>query len=126
MLHNAVAWFEIPVSDFARAKAFYSTIFDYEMPEMLMGHLQMGFLLYDQAKGGIGGAIVKAARGYVPSHEGSKVYLNGGKNLSVVLDRVVAAGGQVVNEKFLIAPGMGYVGGFQDSEGNLVYLHSPE
>jgi uncharacterized protein len=126
MMHNAIAWFEIPVVDFARAKAFYSAIFDYDMPESPMGSIHMGFLLHDQAAGGIGGAIVKAEKGYVPSNHGSKVYLNGGKNLSVVLDRVVAAGGKIATPKFLIAPGMGYVGGFEDTEGNLVYLHSPE
>ncbi len=34
---DAISWFEIPVSDFARAKTFYQVIFDFEMPEMDMG-----------------------------------------------------------------------------------------
>jgi len=75
MQKNAINWFEIPVSDFGRAKLFYSTIYDYEMPEMMMGPQQMGFLLFDQPGGGIGGAIVKG-EGYVPSNLGAKVYLN--------------------------------------------------
>lgn len=126
MLHNAIAWFEIPVLDFERAKAFYSAIYDYDMPEIPMGTGRMGFLLHDQNNGGIGGAIVQAAAGYVPATIGAKVYLNGGKNLSVVLDRVVAAGGKLGTPKFEVAPGMGHVASFIDTEGNEVYLHSME
>ena len=40
---NALNWFEIPVADFARAKKFYETIFDYQMPENTMGKAKMGF-----------------------------------------------------------------------------------
>ena len=36
MMHHAVNWFEIPVTDFNRAKIFYSSIYDYETPEMMM------------------------------------------------------------------------------------------
>jgi predicted enzyme related to lactoylglutathione lyase len=42
-LGNALNWFEIPVSDFERGKKFYETIFDYQMPEMQMGPVHMGF-----------------------------------------------------------------------------------
>ena len=42
-LGNALNWFEIPVSDFERGKKFYETIFDYQMPENIMGKVQMGF-----------------------------------------------------------------------------------
>jgi hypothetical protein len=90
---------------------------------MMMGPTQMGFLLHDQQNGGIGGAIVKGD-GFEPSQKGTKVYLNGGNDLQVVLDRVPEAGGKVVEEKTLIAPEMGYWAGFEDTEGNFVYLHS--
>ncbi|WP_395094316.1 nitrilase-related carbon-nitrogen hydrolase [Armatimonas sp.] len=39
MVTHAINWFEIPVSDFERAKAFYSAIFAYEMPVYLMAEL---------------------------------------------------------------------------------------
>ncbi len=126
MMHHAVSWFEIPVSDFDRAKKFYSTIFDYEMPDMLFGAVRMGILLHDRDTGGVGGAIVHNADHYTPSVDGTKVYLSGGKDLNVVLDRVVKAGGEVMITKRLIAPGMGHMAMFKDSEGNAVALHSPE
>ena len=92
MLKNSINWFEIPVDDFDRAKLFYSMIYNYEMPEQMMGPVRMGFFLVEN--GGIGGAIVYG-EGYVPSLEGSLVYLNGGNNLNVVLNRVESAGGEI-------------------------------
>ena len=38
---------------------------------------------------------------------------------------VEAAGGKVLMEKTLVAPGMGYYANLLDSEGNKVALHSP-
>ncbi len=121
---NAISWFEIPVTDFARAKTFYQKIFDFEMPEMEMGPVRMGILLYDQDGGGVGGAIC-FGEGYKPSsHDGPKVYLTAGDDLNTVLNRVAGAGGQVLVPKTLIAPEMGYFAFFNDSEGNVVGLFS--
>lgn len=122
---NGITWFEIPVVDFERAKQFYSAIFDYEMPEMPMGPLRMGVLPYDQEAGGVGGVIV-LGEGYTPAgHSGIKVYLNGGEDLCVVLDRIAGAGGKVVMSKTHITPEIGYMAVFNDTEGNVVALHSP-
>jgi predicted enzyme related to lactoylglutathione lyase len=123
MLHNAVSWFEIPVNDFNRAKKFYSKIYDFEMPEMVMSNIRMGFLLYEQEKGGVGGAIVQGLE-YVPSREGIKLYLNGGNDLQTVLDRVGAAGGKIILQKTQITPEYGYFATFEDTEGNFISLHS--
>ena len=38
---NALSWFEIPVHDFDRARKFYSTIFNYEMPDGHVGQLEV-------------------------------------------------------------------------------------
>ena len=123
MLKNAVSWVEIPVADFGRAKKFYSDIYDFQMPEMEMGPALMGFFLSDQEGGGVGGAIVKE-EGFVPSNSGPKVYLNGGTDLTTVLNRVEAAGGKVIQSKTEITPEYGYFAAFEDTEGNHIYLHS--
>jgi predicted enzyme related to lactoylglutathione lyase len=122
MTTNAVAWFEIPVTDFERAKRFYSAIFDFEMPEMQMGPNRMGFLLHEQGKG-IGGAII-AGENQKPAETGTVVYLAGGKDLKTVLGRVEKAGGKVAVPKTDIGGGMGFWAHFIDSEGNKVGLHS--
>ncbi|MBK8426724.1 MAG: VOC family protein [Lewinellaceae bacterium] len=121
---NAIAWFEIPVSDFERAKKFYETIFDFEMPEMDMTGIRMGILLHNREEGGIGGAICHGD-GYVPAGaSGPKVYLDCGNDLNTVLGRIPGAGGQVVFPKTEIGPDMGQFAFFTDSEGNVVGLYS--
>ncbi len=123
MLHNAVSWFEIPVADFDRAKQFYSTIYDFDMPVMDMGAVKMGILLHHRDNGGIGGAIM-CGEMYVPSRQGTRVYLNAGNDLNTVLNRVEAAGGKVVLPKSFLGDTMGHMAVIEDTEGNYVSLHS--
>lgn len=123
MLDNAITWFEIPVTDFERAKKFYSTIYDFDMPEAQVGPVRMGFLLYEQQPQRVGGAIC-FGQGYTPSSQGTLPYLNGGSDLNIVLNRIEKAGGKVVIPKTFIAPEHGYFARFVDTEGNLVALHS--
>lgn len=122
MTTNSLNWFEIPVTDFARAKAFYSAIFDYDMPDMQMGPRQMGFLLHERGTG-IGGAIV-AGDGATPTPHGTLVYLTGGSDLNTVLNRVEPHGGTVLVPKTPIGPDMGYFATFRDVDGNTLGLHS--
>ena len=121
-MKNAINWFEIPVTDFDRAKSFYATIFDGEITEMPMPNAKYGVLPYDQASEGVGGAIIQAD-GLQPSQGGSNLYLNGGEDLSVVLSRVETAGGKVVLPKTNIGDN-GFMASFIDSEGNRLSLHS--
>lgn len=123
MQKNALSWFEIPAEDFERARRFYSTIFAYEMPVMPVGDSTLGVLPYDATAGGVGGAINKnpSAR---PSPHGTLVYLNGGDDLAAVLDRVPGAGGRIVMPKTMVTPEIGFIALFEDSEGNIVGLHS--
>ena len=120
---HSLNWFEIPVSDFDRAKKFYSTIYDYEMPENMMGNTRMGFFLMDFEKQGVGGSIC-FGEGYIPSAEGSLIYLNGGADLNIILNRIEGAGGQVLVPKTLINEDIGFFAIFTDTEGNRLALHS--
>ena len=119
---NAVNWFEIPASDMDRAVKFYSQILNTPLQSFAMGSgFFMAMLPYTPGAG-VGGALV-SGEGYQPSTLGTLVYLNGGDDLNVILDRVIAAGGQVLAPKYSIEEN-GFVGIFLDSEGNKVGLHS--
>lgn len=123
-MKNAVNWFEIPAKNYERAKSFYNTILttviqDYHMPEK---NMQYGIFPYDMENQGIGGAIVQMD-GLNPSADGSTVYLNGGEDLSNVLNKVEAAGGSIVMPKTDIDEN-GFIAQFIDTEGNRVALHS--
>jgi uncharacterized protein len=123
MLDNSINWVEIPVSDFDRAKKFYSTIYDYEMPETFVRDVRMGFLLYEQKEHRVGGAICHGQQ-YKSSATGVIPYLNGGSDLSIVLNRVEKAGGKILQPKTFIGEGLGYVAYITDTEGNNIALHS--
>ena len=122
-LGNALNWFEIPVSDFDRAKKFYETIFSYEIPENIMGQARMGFFLHDFKNGKIGGAIVHNPELITPGTNGSLIYLNCQPDLQVVLDRVEKAGGKIMLQKTEISPEYGFMAVIIDTEGNRIALH---
>jgi uncharacterized protein len=69
------------------------------------------------------GAIVQGTD-YKPSTNGVVAYLNGGKNLQTVLDKIEMNNGQVIVPKTQISPEMGYFGMFIDTEGNKMAVHS--
>jgi predicted enzyme related to lactoylglutathione lyase len=123
MLENTVNWIEIPVRDFDRAKKFYSAIYDYEMPETTVRDIRMGFLPYEQKEHRVGGAIC-SGQGYVPSQQGTLPYLNGGSDLTTVLNRIEKAGGKILQPKTFLGEGIGYSALFTDTEGNRIALHS--
>ena len=119
---NAINWFEIPVTDFARAKKFYELILAVQIMEMPHPDLKYGMIPADMQNGGIGGAIVQGD-GFIPSATGSLVYLNGGEDLGIPLSKVEVAGGKITLPKTPIGPN-GFMAYFQDTEGNKVGLHS--
>ena len=120
---SAVNWFDIPVSDIARAKTFYDTILgiQLEVTDSPMGKTAM--FPSDWQRGEVGGAISEG-QGSTPSATGTLVYLNGNPDLQPILDRVEAAGGKVLMPKTAIPMDAGYMALFIDSERNKVGLHS--
>ena len=120
-MKKTIVWFEIPVTDFERAKKFYKEIMQFDMKEETIGNDRMGF--FPGEKEGISGAIVKG-EGFEPGDKGTVVYLNGGDNLQVFLDRVEPAGGKIIVPKTQIPEEHGYYAWFLDTEGNKVALWS--
>lgn len=118
---NSINWFEIPVSDFTRAKKFYETLFDKEIIEMPFPEGKYGMLPCDM-ENGVGGGIVQG-EGFTPSDKGTVVYLNGGEDLNIPLSRIETAGAKILLPKTAIG-GNGFMAHFIDTEGNRVALHS--
>jgi uncharacterized protein len=118
---HALNWFEISVTNFTRAKAFYETVLGRAIEPMAMGPVMMGMLSTDP--NAVGGAIVQSDDA-VPSKQGTIVYLNGGDDLAPMLARVQGAGGSVAVPKTDIGNGFGFFAHFIDTEGNKIGLHS--
>ncbi len=118
---NPVVWFEIPVSDMDRAVAFYEAVFETTLVRQEMGPLNMAWFPSEPGKIGSSGTLLKA-ESYVPSHQGTLVYLSV-DDIEATLGRVAESGGKILNPKMAIGE-FGFVGHFEDSEGNRVALHS--
>ncbi|MDX2284300.1 MAG: VOC family protein [Bacteroidia bacterium] len=115
-------WFEIPVRDIHRACTFYGAIFNADIQPTEFAGFTMAYL--PGQDGDVTGGLIQHEM-YTPSHHaGPLLYLNGGDDLQAVLDRVEGAGGQILSPKREIAPEVGYMALFIDSEGNRMALHS--
>lgn len=119
-IKDYVSWFEIPAINFHQSVDFYNNIFGIEMEKNIDDNYAMAFF---PAENGIGGAIV-AGPGSLPCDTGPLLYLNAGRDLEKVLNRVESAGGRIVMPKTLINADSGYFAIFIDSEGNKLALHS--
>lgn len=119
---NVLSWFEIPATDIERATAFYETVFEVTTtPENIAdGNVVSLF----PAESGIAGAISQGPA-WTPAATGTMVYFDGGDDMQPVLDRVVAAGGTIVEPKQTVDATTGYWARFKDTEGNLVGILSP-
>lgn len=121
-MKSYISIFEIPATEIDRAIDFYQAILDLKIEKMEMPEMQMGILPYEGQM--VPGVILKA-EGYKPSADGVTLYLNGGDNLQVILDRVEKNGGKILIPKTPHADESGYFAIFLDSEGNKIGLHSP-
>ena len=112
-------WFEIPANDIHRAKLFYEKILRMKMTFEENEVYKTAF--FPIFKDRIGGSIVQG-KGYTPSGDGSKIYLNGHPNLQDILDKVESAGGEILVPKTKSASN--FYAWILDTEGNKIALFS--
>lgn len=122
-MKSYIAMFEIPATEISRAIDFYQAILDIKIEKMEIAEMQMGILPYEEQL--VTGVIIQAD-GYNPSADGVTIYLNGGDNLQVILDRVKKNSGKIIIPKTPHADESGYFAIFIDSEGNKIGLNSAQ
>lgn len=120
-----VGWFEIPVTEMDRAIRFYETVFNTTLSRQQFGDTLMAWFPWDENAKGAGGTLIFSGDNYSPSHKGTLVYFSS-RDVAIELGRVEKAGGIILQPKTEISPDIGYMGLFEDSEGNRVALHSKE
>jgi predicted enzyme related to lactoylglutathione lyase len=124
MKNNIVGWFEIPVSNMAKAMKFYETVFDLKLNPSNMGPFEMAIFPMAEKAPGAAGALV-FHKEYKPSSDGTLVYFTSPSgDLNNELAKIESAGGRVFRPKTLIAEDIGYLAIFGDTEGNRLALHS--
>ncbi len=119
---NVVGWFELYVNDMARAKAFYQAVFQHEMSDLpAMGDVHMCAFSWVEGAAGAAGALVKSSK-MGPGVGGSLVYFSCA-DCSVEAQRAAANGGKLLQAKMAIG-NYGFIAIVQDTEGNVIGLHS--
>ena len=121
MTHDALNWFEIPVTDIDRAQRFYETLLGRAMRREQMGPQTLAVFPYDDGR--VGGALLHSATAPAPSTDGSLVYLAAGPSLDVVLARAGELGAKVLLPKLELPRDIGFIAQIVDCEGNRVGLH---
>ncbi len=121
-MNSYVSIFEIPATDIKRAVKFYEFVLDISIEQMSFSGMEIGVFPYEEQM--VTGVIMKG-EGCEPSAKGTTVYLNGGDNLQVILDKIEKNGGKIIVPKTPHADESGFFALFLDSEGNKIGLHSP-
>lgn len=122
-MQNAIHWFEIPVEDFARAKAFYEEILDMKMQDFSPNdNLKMA--LFPSGENSVGGALCYNPEFYKTGHQGPLLYLNANPDLEKVLERLRKRDGKILQPKTMISDEIGFMAVIEDSEGNRIALMS--
>jgi len=125
-MKNAVNWFEIYTADFERAKYFYETVFACKLADIPINNERHTEMRYASFPGGLpnegaGGALVKLDVAK-PGIGGTLIYF-ATEEINTELSRVEAAGGKIVRPK-IHAGDFGFIALIEDTEGNMIGLHS--
>ena len=118
-VHNRAVWFDIPVADLDRARAFYAAVLNIQVTKQTFGDFTLCVL---EHKDGNGGCLVQNALEIAPGG-GVLIYLNVNGRIRDAVEQVGEHGGQVVQPIHAIGP-HGFRAIVKDSEGNRVALHS--
>ncbi|NIM41690.1 MAG: VOC family protein [Hydrogenophaga sp.] len=127
MKTNPIGWFEIYVQDVPRAKAFYETVFQGKLaplgnpdPKDPSG-MEMWAFPSSMESYGAPGALVKMEG--MPSGGNSTIVYFACDDCAVEAARAASNGGAVFKEKMSIGE-YGFIALVNDTEGNMIGLHS--
>jgi predicted enzyme related to lactoylglutathione lyase len=129
-MENTVVWADIPVTDLDRAMKFYSAVLqqEFQKPEGMDGVAIIApppDFDPSQMQGtppvSIDLAVVAANK---PSADGCTIYLNSHGEPEAMLERAAAAGGKILQPVADMGEMVGFIGFFQDTEGNRIGVHN--
>jgi predicted enzyme related to lactoylglutathione lyase len=118
---NPINWFEIPVSDMARAVDFYEHVLGVPLSANEVGDLRMAWFPIVAGAPGATGSLIQGD-GYTPSPAGTLVYF-AVADIDEALARAESRGGRIVLGKTSIGE-HGFIAHLEDTEGNRIALHA--
>lgn len=131
-MKNPVVHFEIPVDDLDRASDFYSKTFGWEIKKYDMpansstgGEPYYGIIATETDENDMPSVPGQINGGLMKRRSPGQCFMNyiQSEDISAQLETIKANGGEILMPKTEIAPGMGWIACFKDTEGNLMGLH---
>jgi predicted enzyme related to lactoylglutathione lyase len=123
VMANTMVWADIPVSDMDRARKFYAAVLQADI-EMMPGMDSVALLPGDPMSGDVSGDLVKRDD-FTPVAGGVTIYFDSKGDPEGMIERAVAAGGKVLTPVASMGDMVGFIGFFEDSEGNRIGVHKP-
>ena len=118
---NPVGWFEIYVQDMDRAKTFYEKTLEVTFEKIESPAAELWAFPMNMDAPGAAGSLVKM-EGKDSGSGGTIIYFSCA-DCAVEAGRAAQHGGKIVKEKFSIGQ-YGFISFVEDTEGNLIGLHS--
>lgn len=120
MMNPYISIFEIPVTDMARAKAFYEALLGINIETMEMPGMELGIFPYENQV--VTGLLVKDENS-TPSHQGVTIYFTAEESIDAMLEKIESLGGSIILPKTPHADENGFFALFSDTEGNRLGLN---
>jgi predicted enzyme related to lactoylglutathione lyase len=127
-MKNSIVHFEIPADDVERAKRFYEKLFGWKIEKFPIpsGDEYWGVTTIEvdektrmpKTPGGINGGLMKRKNAGQPFMNYIMV-----ESIDEKLGAIRREGGVVLMPKTEIAPGLGWIAAFKDTENNIMGLH---
>ena len=118
---TVVNWFEIPVSDIAKASALYAAMLDTQLQQSVFGGIPHA-VLTNQDMSCVSGALVSDPKRPPQRGNGTVIYLHATDGVARCVARAVEAGAKVVQPLTIINP-HGTIALIEDLDGNVIGLH---
>jgi predicted enzyme related to lactoylglutathione lyase len=116
---NPIVWADIPVTDLARASAFYAKVTG-RLVAAMPGENEIALLTGKEGETDLVSADLHT--GGKPSHDGATVYLGTDGDIDGMLSRVAEAGGRILQDKQFMGEMVGWIAFIEDTEGNRIGL----
>jgi predicted enzyme related to lactoylglutathione lyase len=123
-MQKVIDWFEIPVREIGPAQAFYEVVLQTNLHKADFAGPGMQMAVFSGLGDAVKGALISGHPAMQVGVCGSLVYLHAGASLDTALQRVLAAGGEVVMGRVNLPEGMGFMAHMRDVDGNRVGLHA--
>ena len=129
-MENTVVWADIPVADLDRAMKFYGAVLQHEFVKV-EGMDGIALLAPEGEPGAMPEGPFPVSLDLAqtsetkPGYEGTTIYLNSFGEPEAMLERAAAAGGKILHPVKDMGQMVGFIGFFEDTEGNRIGVHKP-